>query len=469
MRIATLFAGLLLAAGATLAVASEPGELTAASGALASYVAKPDPTYGWQVRARYQKHGAEMVELTLESQTWRGGLWKHQMMLIKPSHVSDPGHGLLIVGGGRWRDSYETDAPPETLGDDADIFIAIARRLNTVVAVVGQVPFQPLFDRREDQLIAYTFDQYLHTGDTEWPLLLPMVKAAVRAMDASSEAAAKEWGTPLETFTVLGGSKRGWTTWLTAAVDRRVTGLVPAVIDALDMERHFPYQTEVWGAPSDKIRPYTDLNLDKVLGSDDGAALRRIVDPFEYRAAIVQPKLVVLATNDHYFPVDSANLYWDSLVGPKYLLYLPNNQHSIKDYRRLIPSLDALNRSVVTGESLPTLEWEYRFGDDTTTLCVRSTPTPRHVRLWSAPSADRDFREAVWTAAPDHGREHLYTFAIPRPATGYVGVFAEAEYGRGLFPYSFSTNLVVLAAPDVRAIGARPAGTPGVCDVPAVR
>jgi PhoPQ-activated pathogenicity-related protein len=235
------------------------------------------------------------------------------------------------------------------------------------------------------------------------------------------------------------------------------------VIDALDMERHFPYQTEVWGAPSDKIRPYTDLNLHNILGSDDGAALRRIVDPFEYRAAIVQPKLVVLATNDHYFPVDSANLYWDALVGPKYLLYLPNNEHSIKDYRRLIPSLDALNRSAETGEPLPTLEWEYRFGDDTT------TPAPRHVRLWSAPSADRDFREAVWAAAPDRGREQVYTFAIPRPASGYVGVFAEAEYGRGMFPYSFSTNLVVLAAPGAPAIGARPAGTPGVCEGPGAR
>jgi hypothetical protein len=98
------------------------------------------------------------------------------------------------------------------------------------VAVVGQVPFQPLFDRREDELIAYTFEQYLQTGDAEWPLLLPMVKSTVRAMDASSDVARREWHIPLPTFTVLGGSKRGWT---------------------------------------------------------------------------------VLATNDGYFPVDSANLYWD--------------------------------------------------------------------------------------------------------------------------------------------------------------
>ena len=40
-----------------------------------------------------------------------------------------------------------------------------------------------MFERREDALIAYTFDQLsCESGETDWPLLLPMVKSA-RACD----------------------------------------------------------------------------------------------------------------------------------------------------------------------------------------------------------------------------------------------------------------------------------------------
>jgi PhoPQ-activated pathogenicity-related protein len=456
-------ASVVLAALACSAAPPDPRALAAASTALESYVAKPDDGYEWHVRARYGMRGAQIVELILTSQTWRGAAWKHQLVLIKPSRIDDRSRGLLIVGGGRWRDSLDDGSSPEELQDGADTFVAIARRLRTVVAVLGQVPVQPLIDRLEDELIAYTFDRYLNTGDPEWPLLLPMVKAAVRAMDASSAAAAAEWRTPLSAFTVLGGSKRGWTTWLTAAVDSRVTALVPAVIDALDMERHFPHQIDTWGAPSEKISPYTALDLPRVLGSEEGAALRRIVDPWEYRASITQPKLVVLATNDGYFPVDSANLYWDSLVGPKYLLYLPNDQHSIRDYRRLIPTLQALHESVEGRKPMPDVAWEYRWADGVVTLCVKARPAPTRVVLWRAESADRDFRDAVWQKISEQRPSAPLVLTVPRPAIGYSGVFAEAVYGRGLLPYSLSTNLALLTPPGTADLEPRPVGTPGVC------
>jgi len=448
------------AATDTSAVAQE--RPVPAAEALAAYVAKPDDSFSWRVQRRYRDPHAEVLELHLESQTWQGVLWKHQMLVIRPNRVSDPGHAVLIVGGGRWRDSYEVASDDIALPEEGKLFVAIARALRSTVVVLGQVPFQPLFDLREDGLIAYTFDRYLKTGDTEWPLLLPMVKGAVRAIDASSAAASSEWGAPLERFTVLGGSKRGWTTWLTAAVDPRVTALAPIVIDALNMERHFPHQTEVWGAPSAQIQPYVDLDLHTVLGSPAGAELRQIVDPWSYRAAIVQPKLVILATNDAYFPLDSANLYWDDLPEPKYLLYLPNEPHSVEDYEPVVRGLRALHAAAGGGKPLPDLTWEYQWNDAALTLCVRSQPGARGLRVWQAVSGDRDFRDATWAVATE-ARDSAARFELARPATGYVAAFVEATFGRGLRAFALSTNLAVFPAANEAAFGTRPTGQAGEC------
>lgn len=434
--------------------------------ALASYVAKPDDSFSWQVHARYSVPGAEIVELIMHSQTWHGILWKHQLYLIKPTGLPDDIHqGLLAIGGGHWQDSYATETK-EDLPDDAQMFVRMARSAGTVVAVLGQVPFQPLFHRREDDLIAYTFQRYLQTGDTTWPLLLPMVKSAVKAMDAVQQFTMQQWGMSLQRFTVLGGSKRGWTTWLTGAVDRRAAALVPVVIDALNFKAHMPYQTTVWGAPSEALEPFTKLHLLKVLGSNtqQGRALREIVDPYSYRKRFTQPKLIVIGTNDHYFPLDSLNLYWKQLPQPKFVLYLPNNRHNIKDFRRLVPAVAALHRASAGGTPMPKLAWEYREDAGALRLCVRADPRPSLVLAWTAHSKNSDFRDQTFSSQRIAPRNGVFVFDLPKPASGYAAVFAESYFGQGDARYPLSTN-VRLTNPsgqppsDATAIG----GQRGVC------
>ena len=87
---------------------------------------------------------------------------------------------MFISGGGN-------DGEPP---DKADRMMAqIAKGSKSVVTELKMVPNQPLvFDgethgRKEDSLIAYTWDKFLRTGDAKWPARLPMTKSAVRAMD----------------------------------------------------------------------------------------------------------------------------------------------------------------------------------------------------------------------------------------------------------------------------------------------
>jgi PhoPQ-activated pathogenicity-related protein len=57
---------------------------------------------------------------------------------------------------------------------------------------------------------------------------------------------ARDNGDTVDGFILTGGSKRGWTCWLTAAMDKRVTGVVPSTFDNLNVAANEP-QIEFWG------------------------------------------------------------------------------------------------------------------------------------------------------------------------------------------------------------------------------
>jgi PhoPQ-activated pathogenicity-related protein len=212
---------------------------------------------------------------------------------------------------------------------------------------------------------------------------------------------------------------------------------------------------QAWGAPSEEIRPYTDLGLDRILASPAGAQLRAIVDPYSYRAKLTVPKLVILATNDEYFPPDSANLYFDGLREPKHLLYLPNEPHSVEDYEPVVRSLRALHEASGGGEPLPRIEWEHRAADGALALCLRTEPAARSLRVWRAISDDRDLRDAEWQPA-GHSRLPAARFVLAEPARGYVGLVGEASFGRGLRAFTLSTSLAVYAADGQPSYGTEP-------------
>src|SRR5262249_13227942 len=156
-----------------------------------------------------------------------------------------------------------------------------------------QVPNQPLLgDKKEDALIAETFVRYLETKDENWPLLFPMVKSAVRAMDAVEEWSKKEGRPEVKRFVVSGASKRGWTTWLTGAVDKRVAAIAPMVIVTLNMRAQNPHQLEIWGRYSEQIEDYVSRGLTERLETPDGLKLWKMIDPYTYRDRFTMPKML---------------------------------------------------------------------------------------------------------------------------------------------------------------------------------
>jgi PhoPQ-activated pathogenicity-related protein len=267
--------------------------------------------------------------------------------------------------------------------------------------VLHDVPNQPLIrpDLVEDNLIAHTFVQFWETGDATWPLLFPMVKSAVRAMDAVQAFAKQEWRLDIKDFVVTGASKRGWTTWLTAAVDDRVRAIAPMVFDNLNFFKQMPHQIELWGRYSEQISEYYERGLMEKMLTERGRQLVSWVDPYSYRARYTMPILIINGANDPYWATDAAQFYFNDLPSKrKYALYVPNGGHGLGDYDRVVNSLCAFYLMSIGAMEFPTrLEATHSIAGDEVVYRVRTDAAPELVEVWVARRAnDKDFRPARW-------------------------------------------------------------------------
>jgi PhoPQ-activated pathogenicity-related protein len=306
------------------------------------------------------------------------------------------------------------------------------------------VPNQPLLgDKTEDTLIAETFVRFLETKDENWPLLFPMVKSAVKAMDAVQQWAHRERKPEPTRFVVTGASKRGWTTWLTGASDPRVVAIAPMVIDTLNMKAQKAHSLEVWGKFSEQIDDYTSRGLTDKFEDPEGKKLWMMVDPYSYRNRLSIPKFLINGTNDRYWTLDALNIYWDDLKGDKSVVYLPNAGHNLAVNRHYaLNGIGAFFRHQVTDRPWPALSWEHSDGPDgELKLTIKSSTDPKSARLWTATSDSRDFRESTWGSTDINKTPAGLEAGVNRPASGYIALFGDIEYQVDGIPYHLSTQI----------------------------
>ena len=450
----TLLLTLLLAFITLPAFAASAGfEFTA----LDRYVQAPDDNYRYEVveivsgEVRGEAYKTYIVEMV--SQQWLTEaevnlpLWVHELVVTVPANVTSD-IGFLYLTGGSNEGNRRGTAP------ESDIKRAL--QTGTVVSTLYGVPSQPLVfadddgrRRSEDGIIAYTWDKYLRTGDDKWPLRLPMTKAAVRAMDTITDLMQTE-ASPAATvdqFVVAGGSKRGWTTWTTAAVDPRVIAIMPIVIDVLNLEQSFKHHFSVYGAYSLAVSDYVLNGNIAWMGTPEFAELMKIVEPFEYRDRLTLPKFLLNSTGDEFFIPDSWRFYWDELVGEKHLRYVPNSNHSMAD-TDVMDSVDAWYHAVVKNVQMPRYNWEVA-GDGTIT--VFTLDEPLEVLLWQASNpSERNFMQAqigrAYTSTALSEKEPgVYQIKLDPPETGFTAYYVELAFPSGTGePLKFSTGVKVV-------------------------
>ncbi len=407
------------------------------STALDDYVNKKDTAFQWHIQENKVTDIGTYYYLKLVSQQWQHIAWQHHLAVFFPHQADYPETMLLAL---RHMEQKE---------QDLNNLQVIAEQTGSPCAILYGVPNQPLFGgKQEEELINFTFLEYLRTGDETWPLLFPMVKSVVRAMDALQELSKKENNPLVEGFMVTGHSKRAHTAWLTAAVDSRVKGIMPVAFDLLNSPAQITHHFQIFGKLSSSAQAGKDV-LEQI-GSPRGETLINMVDAYGYRKRLSLPKLIVLGTNDDYSPSDALNLYWEGLKGPKWILYLPNTDHAGAS---LAPAVNATAfaffRAVASATPLPELQWQFEERDELLRVRIQTDSSARKAQLWSASAVSQDFRAIQWYAQPmkksqkGNKSEIEFIAEIEKQEDKFTGVFGQIEYEQKGKKFILSTQIQI--------------------------
>lgn len=396
--------------------------------ALQHYLHKADPAYNWEIKDSFEMNGVKGYDLLLTSQKWRQYTWRHQLTILSPKEINYDGALLFITGG-----ADKNEQPKWKKRDDelTTMFATVAEENKALVAIIRQVPNQPLYDSlTEDALISYTLHRFKEDNDYTWPLLFPMVKSAVRAMDAVQEFSNKNLQHPINRFVISGASKRGWTTWLTGANDPRVQAIGPMVIDILNMPVNLKHQLDAYGEYSVEIEDYVKLGIVQGMGTESGNALVTMIDPYSYRDKLTMPKMLFMGTNDPYWVIDNVKNYLKNIPGDNLLHYVPNAGHGLGDGKSAFSALDAFFGISLRHGEYPLCKWKTSESKKGVKITVdASKDILLGATLWYADSDDKDFRNEIWLSKDlniSHKAEIKTTEKFP--AKGYRAFYLDLKY-----------------------------------------
>ena len=423
--------------------------------AIDEYVNKRDRSYRARIVETIDGQDADTVVIDLTSQRWLNKsvvdrpLWQHRLLVVIPKQLHDTDIAFLYIGGGSNTESPKREAD--------ELIKQIALATNTVAAELRQVPNQPLVfhndgkGRYEDDLIAYSWVQYLRTKNPLWLPRNAMVKSAVRAMDTLTRLMKRQRSGqhPVSRFVVAGGSKRGWTTWMTGAMDNRVVGIVPLVIDVLNVDISMRHHFDAYGYWAPSIGDYVNHGITHRMGTPELRSLHGLVDPFSYINRMNMPKFVVNAAGDQFFLPDSSQFYWDQTPHPKWIRYVPNTDHGLGN-SDTVESVAAFHFAITRNLRLPQVTWQYSSDSE---VNVKFIDAPASVTLWRATNeVTRDFR--METFGPGYQPTTIDTstlregvarkFTVDPPEKGWTAWFVEMSYDIGFVrPLKVSTEVRV--------------------------
>lgn len=472
---------------------------------LIDYVNTPDPAFEWHdTNNTMQNDLWTGYTLNLTSQTWltpedfdgpNGYLWTHQLVCIVPKLLLHRNIAAIYATGGS-----NPAKPPKALDEDVLVAVVLALESKTIVCTLFQIPNQSIKfkndpdqkNRGEDALVGYSWLNFINHGydkaAAKYIIMLPMTKSVTAAMTTVQQWAKQTHSCNVEKFLIAGASKRGWTTWLSGASDKRVVGIAPIVMDMLNFEKNVAHMPQAYGGWTFAFKDYCEANITKYIDTPQLEALSKVLDPLQYKKQLTMPKLVIDATGDEFFMPDDDYYWWGQLEGDTYRLMTQNAEHSeATGIFELLNGVHGFYDSVILNSKRPSLDWSILKNGS---IAATTDTEPTQVILWHANSTTvnqhphwerRDFRLVVGITKANPckfipvdifghnclnpiiwhsdelqphqvGKQWQVEGYKPEPVTGWGGYFMQFKYpGPANSEFIFTTQMSII--PDIMPFG----------------
>lgn len=365
--------------------------------------------------------------LQLTSGKWKNTTWQHQIAVYEPRVNRHPDAATLFLA--------TRAVPTDKIGGQLAADATGAR-----FVVVHDVPNQPLWNRRENDLLGYGVQKSLDENDPTWSLAFPMTRTAVCAMDAV-DFWSRSQKKPIKRWILLGFSKRALATWL-ASPDARVAGLVSVGYNNLNLPAQAKLQKRDWGALSRHWQKMVPPDYQKRLETSNGQKLLATWDPWSFRAQMVCPRLLVDATNNDYWTLKSLGAFEKGLRGPTDTLYFANAGHFLeKSMLGLFQSSAAWIDLTLSRKTAPSIQLNFFHRQ-----LILKAPGASQTKIRFATSQNRDFRYAIWREISlQKNRNGILEADFPPlpTSTQTVAFFGEGAW-KGATPLKLTSKIVVL-------------------------
>eukprot|EP01132_Coremiostelium_polycephalum_P003321 gene3321-4163_t len=393
--------------------------------------------------------------------------WWHWLVVCVPDIVLSD-YGYLEVDG-----LYFDTVVDELFG----LISTMCSSSNSIISHLYQNPNQHVIfhndgiPREEDGILAYTWNQFIQNkSNTDWLGQFALTKAVVRAMDTVQRfVESRYYFHQVNHFVVGGGSKRGWASWLTGAVDP-LKAIIPVVFPNLNMVQNSINHYRAYGGWSFAYGDYFEQGLMKYLNTHHFDDIARLIDPIYFMERLRKiPKYIIQGVGDEYFLPDSATFFWPQLLGEKMLRIHPNTGHSLEGQEvNFFTEINSYYNLIINNLPRPEFDWSI-LPDPTTNqttihVTVKSSCTfqrPSSVVVWTADTlstTQRDWRYSLcnrelgyctypnitWVSTPIEPVEaDFYSYTVSAPVKGgWRGAFIELTYPSFFGPQRYTTDFI---------------------------